>query len=78
MTFEFGLSLDVSPQNVIVLETVSQSNIHGDVSRAPVGVIAHTVYDWLERLGFQRWAEHFIKRAELEGILRKPIHGICL
>lgn len=59
-----------------MFETLSQACLHGDVGRAPIRMAADAVHNWLGGLSLQR--KCLIEGAELEGILRKPVHGILL
>lgn len=61
---------------MVVLQAISQTSVHSDVGGAPVWVAPQTIDYWLKRLRFERRAESFIKRAELEGILREPVLSV--
>lgn len=63
---------------MVVLQAVSKAGVYGDVGGAPVRVVPYTIDYLLQRLGFEGWAECFIKGAELEGVLRKPVSSVFL
>lgn len=63
---------------MVVLQAIPQAGVHSNVGGAPVRVVPQTIYYRLERLGFERRTEGFVKGAELEGVLREPVGGVLL
>lgn len=59
-----------------MFETLPQARLHGDVGRAPVLVVADAVHNRLGAFSLQR--KRLVEGAKLEGILRKPVHGVLL
>lgn len=63
---------------MVVLQAVTQASVHSDVGGAPVRVVPQTIDYRLERLGFERRTEGFVKGAELECVLMEPVPGVYL
>ena len=66
----------ILPLDIVMFETLSKGRLHGDVGRAPVRVVADAVHNGLRGLSLQR--KCLVEGAELESILRKPVHGVLL